>query len=380
MKFRAIALFSVLALMVFGMAKGPAKAAEDEIVIGMLLAMSGQGISYGKWMSQGALLAAEEINAAGGIDGRKIKIEIGDHKSGQAKAGVSEMSRLVNIYHTPAVLSSYSAPTLAVQPIAVERDVVLINGGGWSPKLINKEQLWNTRLTGDATAKAILKVAWEDGHRKICMIYRKDPSGIDTANSAREYWNGLGGKVACEEKHDIETSNFSAQMAKIRAARPDALVTFSYGKTLGIQIKQARDFGVTVPLYGIEFLPENVTVAGKAIEGFKFAVDEFDVNSKEPNTAKFVKAYRAKYNEDPEFYGANYYEATYILADCMKALAREGKPITGENIDAKIREIRKFPSVYGGTMTLNLDGTVNKPIAVFEVRGGERHLVTRVTG
>lgn len=380
MKAKLLGALSILVLIVFGLAQGPAKAAKDDIVIGMLLAMSGQGISYGKWMSQGALLAAEEINQAGGIAGRKIKIKIGDHKSGQAKAGVSEMSRLVNIYHTPAVLSSYSAPTLAVQPIAVERNVVLINGGGWSPKLINKKQLWNTRLTGDATAKAVLKVAWEDGMRKICMIYRKDPSGIDTANSAREYWTGKGGKVACEEKHDIETSNFSAQMAKIRAARPDALVTFSYGKTLGIQIKQARDFGVRVPLYGIEFIPENAAIAGKAIEGYKFAIDEFDVNSSEPNTAKFVKAYRAKYKEDPEFYGANYYEATYILAECMKALAREGKPITGKALDAKIRQIRSFPSVYGGTMTLNLNGTVNKPIAVFEVKGGKRQLISRVSG
>lgn len=380
MRAKLLVILSLLALLTVAFRPGVGKATEDDIVIGMLLAMSGQGISYGKWMSQGALLAAEEINQAGGINGRKIRIEIGDHKSGQAKAGVSEMSRLVNLYHTPAVLSSYSAPTLAVQPIAVERNVVLINGGGWSPKLINKKQLWNTRLTGDATAKAILKVAWDDGIRKICMIYRKDPSGIDTANSAREYWTGKGGKVACEEKHDIETSNFSAQMAKIRVARPDALVTFSYGKTLGIQIKQARDFGVKVPLYGIEFIPENVTVAGKAIEGYKFAIDEFDVNSTEPNTAKFVKAYRAKYHEDPEFYGANYYEATYIFADCMKALAREGKPITGENIDAKIRQIRQFPSVYGGMMTLNLNGTVNKPIAVFEVRGGRRQLIAHVSG
>jgi branched-chain amino acid transport system substrate-binding protein len=380
MRAKLFVILSLLALLTVAFRPGVAKATEDDIVIGMLLAMSGQGISYGKWMSQGALLAAEEINQAGGINGRKIRIEIGDHKSGQAKAGVSEMSRLVNLYHTPAVLSSYSAPTLAVQPIAVERNVVLINGGGWSPKLINKKQLWNTRLTGDATAKAILKVAWDDGIRKICMIYRKDPSGIDTANSAREYWTGKGGKVACEEKHDIETSNFSAQMAKIRVAQPDALVTFSYGKTLGIQIKQARDFGVKVPLYGIEFIPENVTVAGKAIEGYKFAIDEFDVNSTEPNTAKFVKAYRAKYHEDPEFYGANYYEATYIFADCMKALAREGKPITGVNIDAKIRQIRQFPSVYGGMMTLNLNGTVNKPIAVFEVRGGRRQLIARVSG
>ena len=267
---------------------------------------------------------------------------------------------------------------LAAQAIAVERDVVLINGGGWSPKLINKKYLWNTRLTGDATAKAILKVTWDDGARKICMIYRNDPSGIDTANSARDYWKGKGGQTLCEEKYDLEATNFSAQMAKIRLSRPDALITFGYSKNNGIIIKQARDFGVTVPLYGIDFIPDQLEIAGKAMNGYKYSVDQFDVNSTLPETAKFVKAYRDFFKEEPEFYGANYYEATYVLADCMKALAKEGKPITGGNIDAKIREIRSFPSVYGGKMTLNLDGTVKKPMAIFQIRDGAPHLVNRV--
>lgn len=369
-------LLGLLALLVFAWPPAPAQANNKKpIVIGMLLAMSGPGISYGKWMSQGALLAADEINKAGGIDGRMIKVEIGDHKSGDSRAGASEMLRLVNVYHTPAVLTSFSAPTLAAQAIAVERGVVLINGGGWSPKLINKKYLWNTRLTGDATAKAILQVAWNDGHRKICMIYRNDPSGIDTAKSARAFWKAKGGKVLCEQKYDLSATDFSAQMAKIRLSRPDALVTYAYSKTLGIIIKQARDFGVEVPMYGIEFLPENATIAGKAIEGYKFAVDRFDVNSKVPETVKFVKAYRAKYHEDPEFYGANYYEDMYLVAECMKALAKAGKPITGKNIDAEIRQIRSFPSVYGGKMTLALNGTVKKPVAVFVVHNGKPELL-----
>lgn len=373
-------LLCLLAVLCVAWQPAPAQAQnKDDIVIGMLLAMSGQGISYGKWMSQGALLAAEEINQAGGIDGRKVRIEIGDHKSGEAKAGTSEMSRLVNVYHTPAVLSSFSAPTLAAQAIAVERDVVLINGGGWSPKLINKKYLWNTRLTGDATAKAILKVSGEDGAKKICMIYRNDPSGIDTANSARDYWKEQGGQVLCEEKYDLEATNFSAQMAKIRLSRPDALITFGYSKTNGIIIKQARDFGVTVPIYGIDFIPDQLEIAGKAIEGYKYAVDQFDPNSTLPETQKYVKAYRARYSEEPEFFGANYYEATYVLADCMKALVKKGKPITGGNIDAEIRKIRSFPSVYGGKMTLNLDGTVKKPMAIFQIRDGQPQLVKHLT-
>jgi len=375
---RTVVAVCALALTAAMSLPGGAVAADKDIVVGMLLAMSGSGITYGKVMSQGALLAAEEINAHGGVGGRKIRIEIGDHKSGEVKAATSEVQRLVNLYSTPAILSSFSAPTVAAQAMAADLDIVLVNGGGWSPALVGKSRLWNTRLTGDATATAVLQVAWDDGARSLCMIYRQDPSGIDTAKVAGEFWKKLGGKVLCEEKYDINANNFSSQIAKVRTTRPDALAVYSYGQVHGILIKQARDFGYTGPIYGIEFLPENVTTAGKAIEGYKFALDEFDVKSKDPSTAKFVAAYQARYKEDPDFYAANYYEATYMLRDAMVALQKEGKPITGGNIDAKIRQIRTFPSVYGGTMTLQDNGTVKKPIAVFQVKNGQKTLLKRL--
>ncbi len=374
---RLLAICAMGALLAMGQPSGAQ--AQDEVVVGMLLAMSGSGITYGKVMSQGALLAAEEINAQGGIGGKKLRIEIGDHKSGEVKAGTSEVQRLVNVYKTPAILSSFSAPTVAAQAMAADLDLVLVNGGGWSPALMGKPRLWNTRMTGDATATAVLRVAWEDGARTLCMIYRQDPSGIDTAKVAGEFWTNLGGKVLCEEKYDINATNFSSQIAKIRNSRPDALAAYSYGQVHGVLIKQARDFGYSGPIYGIEFLPENLTVAGAAIEGYKFALDEFDVKSIDPATVKFVAAYRARYKEDPDFYAANYYEATYLLRDAMVALQKEGKPLTGGNLDAKIRQIRTFPSVYGGTMTLLDNGTVKKPIAVFQVKNGQKTLLKRLS-
>ncbi len=374
---RLLAIFAMGAMLAVGQPGGAQ--AQDEVAVGMLLAMSGSGITFGKVMSQGALLAAEEINAQGGIGGKKLRIEIGDHKSGEVKAATSEVQRLVNVYKTSAILSSFSAPTVAAQAMAAELDLVLVNGGGWSPALIGKPRLWNTRMTSDVTATAILQVAWEDGARTLCMIYRQDPSGIDTAKVAGEFWHKLGGKVLCEEKYDINATNFSSQIAKIRNSKPDALVAYSYGQVHGVIIKQARDFGYSGPIYGIEFLPENVTTAGAAIEGHKFALDEFDAKSTEPATAKFVAAYRARYKEDPDFYAANYYEATYLLRDAMVALQKEGKPLTGGNLDAKIRQIRTFPSVYGGTMTLLDNGTVKKPVAVFQVKNGQKTLLKRLT-
>jgi branched-chain amino acid transport system substrate-binding protein len=368
-----------VAAMMTTLPSGAVRADDKDVTIGMLLAMTGPGITYGKVMSQGAMLAVEQINAAGGVDGKKLKLEIGDHKSGEAKAGVSEMERLVNVYKVPVVLSSFSAPTLAAQAIAVQSNTLLINGGGWSPALVGKQLLWNTRLTGDTTAQATAGVAWDDGVRSLCMVYRQDPSGIDTAAVVRKYWEGRGGKVLCEEKYDLNTTNFGSQIAKVRSSKPDALMIFSYGQQNGTLVKQARDYGYSGPIYGLDYLPENVTVAGAAMEGYKFAIDEFDINSKEPISAKFVAAYRARFKEDPDFYAANYYEATYIVRDLIAALDKAGKPTTGSNLDAEIRQMRSFPSVYGGKITFRDNGTAQKPIAVFEIKNGQKVLIKKLS-
>jgi branched-chain amino acid transport system substrate-binding protein len=373
----ALLLFAALTLVAAAPSR-TARADDKELTIGMLLAMTGPGITYGKVMSQGAMLAVEEINAAGGVAGRKLKLEIGDHKSGETKAGASEMQRLVNIYKVPAVLSSFSAPTLAAQAIAVQSDTMLINGGAWSPALIGKPLLWNTRLTGDTTATATLGIAWDDGARTLCLIYPQDPSGIDTAAAVRKVWESKSGTISCEEKFDLSTTNFSAHIAKVRSAKPDALMLFANGRTVGSLVKQARDYGYAGPIYGMDFLAENATVAGKTIEGYKFAVDEFDVNSKDPFAAKFVAAYRMRFKEDPDFYAANYYEATYILRDLIAAVVKAGKPVTGSNLDAKLRELRSFPSVYGGRITFRDNGTAQKPIAVFEIKNGQKVLVKKL--
>ncbi len=173
MKSRVLVAVAALALAAASLSGAAGQArAEDDITIGAILAMSGQSKMIGDWMSKGALLAAEQINAAGGVNGRKIRIEIGDHKGGDVKAATNELTRMINLYKVKAVLSSYSAPTLAAQSIAVQSDMVLINGGAWSPKLIGKQYLWNTRLSGDVIGGAILRVAYEDGGRKLAMIYR----------------------------------------------------------------------------------------------------------------------------------------------------------------------------------------------------------------
>jgi ABC-type branched-subunit amino acid transport system substrate-binding protein len=148
-----------------------------------------------------------------------MEMIIEDHKSGDPKAAVSSMLKLVDMDKVPLAIVTFSPPNIACQPIAAERKVLQINFGAWSPKLVNKPYLFNSRLVGNVLAEGGAKVFWEKGYRKAV--------NVETAE--------LGG------------SDFHVQVAKIRTARPDCILNYFYSTDLGYSLKQARELGVDQP-------------------------------------------------------------------------------------------------------------------------------------
>lgn len=341
--------------------------------LGSLLAMTGSGAFYGKVMNQAILLAIEEINGAGGAGGVKLELIVEDHLSGDAKAGASAGQKLINMDRVPWIFTSFSAPTLSVQPMAAAANVLMVNGGAVSALMLNKPFLYSTRLLSNIGAKALTDYAWKQGYKKMAMIYWNDPAGLMSADAGRARWKELGGTVVAEEPYEKGATDYTANIAKIKAAKPDVFALIgAWTKDIGFIAKQAREMGITVPLLGVDWSPDSQAVAGQAFEGFRYILDYFDPNGADSWTQKFVKAYKAKWNMEPEIYAANYYELTYILKSIVEGAVKEGKdPFSGANLRDQLLKIRTFPSVYGGTLKINDDGSCVKPIAVFEVKAAK---------
>jgi branched-chain amino acid transport system substrate-binding protein len=371
------ALVLVLFALITVTSAGPAGAAET-YRLGAILAMTGPNAFYGRVMSRGALQAVDEINAKGGVAGTKLELVIEDHKS-QPKEGASGITKLIDIDKVPFVLTSFSAPSLAAYPIAAEHKVLMFNGGAWSPDLVGKPYVFNNRMVGDYLGQVITEHAFKQGARKLAMIYRNDPSGITVRDHVRPIWEKLGGTVVAVEVHELGATDYTAQLAKIKAARPDVIATWSYGKDIGFIVKQARDLGIAVPLIGIDWNPDGQTVAGATSDGFQYASDYLDLDSKDEWTQRFIQDYRKKYNEPPDFFVANYYEAVQILVQLMKDVKQKGGDWkSGEQLRQALLARHKFPSVYGGMIVFKDNGTSVKPVAIFEVKGGKSIVKTVV--
>jgi len=359
--------------------------AQEPVKLGMILAMTGPGAFYGQVMSRGAQLAVDQINKAGGIGGRRLQILIEDHKSGDADAAVTGARKLLDVDKVPVILTSYSAPTLAIQPLAVEKKVLLLNGGGVGSVLVGKRNLYNTRMLSSQTAPFVVQWAVSrHSAKRVATLFWNDAAGQGVNGAIKEACGKLGCQVVAEEPHDIGAKSYTAQLARIKAARPDVLALGTWGDDVGYVLNQARAYGLTVPILGIEWTPNAQKIGGKAMESYVIAVDRFDPEGGDAKTKAFVEAYRAAYKGAPEFYAANYYEhVQYVLQPLIKrVVARKGDPSKPGEILAEMASALKagatFQSVYGGDMQLHGDGTVIKPLGVFEVKDGNLGLVGRI--
>ena len=369
-------LVALLALLLWAVSAQAADASKDPpaFAIGALLAMTGQSSFYGQTMSQGMKQAIDEINAKGGVDGIKLEAAIEDHKGGGGQDGVAAMNRLVSIHHVQAVLTSFSAPTIAVAPIADQQHIFMLNGGGVSPQLVGlSKYLFHNRSLSSDLARIALAYAGGLGGKKLAEIQWQNDVGDNIVKIADPLWQKEGGSVVATEKVAQGATNMDTQVAKVRAANPDIVALWMFNPEVGLGIKRIRDFGMKQPLVGVEFTENDAKIAGPAAEGYHFANDYFAPSDDNPWSKQFAADYKKRYGTDPDFYAANYYEGVYVIAECIRrARAKGGDYWNGDALRDALLSNPKFDSVYGGQMTFQSNGVALKRTALFTVEDGKR--------
>lgn len=349
-----------------------------KLQIGALYAMTGSGSFYGEVMSAGSQLAASQVNESGGAEGHRFELLIEDHQSGDADAAVSAARKLMQVNNVRVILSSFTAPTVAVQPLATNQGAVVFNGGGVGEDLVGKENLYNTRMLGKQLLPVLVKHAvQENDASRVATIFWNDAAGRSNNDVTKQACQEVGCQVVAEEPHEIGATNYSAQLARIKARNPDLLVIGSYGNDVGYIIQHARRLGLDIPIIGNEWTPDAAEIAKDAMDGYTVIMDMFDPSSDDPEAKEFVAAYEEKNGEKPEFYGANYYDLVRFVIPDLVAMATEAgqdpaaSGVLAEQMKAAVQQGHEFPTVYGESMVFHDDGTISKPAAVFEVQDGE---------
>lgn len=355
---------------------------------GMLLAVTGQGSFYGRVMSRGAKLGAGLIQGAGGP---KYDISIGDHESGLVPPAVAATRRLASQNKIETLQTSYGAPSEAIVPLIQQYKLLSFNGGGSSPGQLGKDFLWQTRMLFgiDPMPGSLAYLQKRYNATKLAIVGTLENAVEAEKKYAPQVWKQLTngkGQVVTTEIHEVGATDYGNVIARVKAAKPDVIWTGSFGNDLGYMVKQMREQGVKVPIMGVEFTDQAAKIAGKAFDTFQFGGDYYDAANPNPFNAVLVSAHQRKYRIAPEFYGANYFEHTFIIWDLIRRTIKAGgDPGKSSDLQDQLKANPVFNSVYGGgkgkvgTMKFNLgDHSISKPMGIFVVKGGAPQVIGRI--
>jgi branched-chain amino acid transport system substrate-binding protein len=349
-----------------------ARAADPSVYrIGALLGLTDKANWNATVMQRGIMMAVDEINAKGGIDGIKVEAAIEDHQ-GVPRVGVDALQRLRARYDIQAVLLSYSTVALASAPICEENKIFMMDGGSVSEALVGKfSYLFHNRAVSTVLTRAALSIPKQQNMKKMAVMAASTDEGQSLLRLSQADWKAYGGEIVEVEQAMATASNIDTQIAKLRTSNPDFLAIWEFSPGPGLVLKRAREFGMKQPIIGVEFTAEIAKVAGANAEGFQFASDYFNPNVDDAWPKQFAASYRAKYGADPEVYAANYYEGIYVVAELIRRSKAAGKTYTGENLKAALLADPKVPSVYGGNLVFKPDGSCLKRVGIFTVKDGK---------
>ncbi|XAH22574.1 ABC transporter substrate-binding protein [Xylophilus sp. GW821-FHT01B05] len=311
-------------------AAGLATAAQAaDLKIGVAEALSGGAAQYGSAIRNGFQLAADEINAAGGINGDKLVLVVEDEQ-GKKEEAINVFKKLI---FQDKVLMVFG-PTLsnsaqAADPIAQAAKTVAFGTSNTADGItsIGDYVFRNSVTEADVLPETIKMAVKKAGVKKVAVLYGNDDvftkSGYDNFKKALE---DLKIPVTTTETFAKGDVDFKAQLTKIKASNPDAIVLSALLAEGAPIMVQARQIGLNVPIIGGNGMNSTkiFDLAKDKSDGL-YVGSPWSSSNDTPENAKFIKAYTAKYNGAPDQFAAQAYDALYIAAQAIKQVKFSGK-------------------------------------------------------
>ena len=321
----------------------------DTIKVGVNLELTGTVAAYGNAENNGVKLAVQEINKAGGVDGKKIELVTKDNKSENAEASTAAtnlaIQSQVNAMIGPATSGAVAAASLNAQktgvplltPSGTQDDLTLDTVDGV------KKYVFRTTFKDSFQGQVLAQYAYSNLNAKKVVLYY-DNSSDYAKGIAEEFKKKYQGDIVTTATFASGDKDFQSALTKIKNLDYDAIVMPGYYTETGIITKQARDMGISVPILGPDGFNDDsfADLAGKANANSVYYVSGYSTKTALSGKANdFIKAYKAKYGSEPNMFAALSYDSVYMIAK-----AAEGAK-TSIDIANNLAELKDFDGVTG---------------------------------
>jgi branched-chain amino acid transport system substrate-binding protein len=342
---KKLSLVALLVLMVVVSACGnQGGSQEDTILIGVSGPISGTQAQYGEAFKNGAELAAKEINDAGGIDGKMVKIVMEDDK-GEPNEAANVANKFATNKDILAVVGHFnSSATLAAAPIYNRNELVHISPASSAPNVTEAGEYTYRVITTDAFQAAYL-AEWskELGYEKVALIYEQSDFGLGLLDVYQSAAPEHGIEVVAAESYLPGSNEFSTILTKVKDKDPDAIFIGGFYNEAALIASQAKRLNLSVDYIGVDSLYSQalLELGGEAVEGFKLIGFFYPGGSNERANA-FHEAYVEAYGKEPDTYAAYAYDATSILIEAIKQ-----NGANREGVKEFLDQMEDFPGATG---------------------------------
>ncbi|HXS02641.1 MAG TPA: ABC transporter substrate-binding protein [Pyrinomonadaceae bacterium] len=348
---------------------------DNKVRIGVFMSTTGTTANFGISSVNGIKMAADEINAAGGINGKQVELLVQDDRSDASEAATI-VTKFVTQDMVHAVIGEVaSSRSIAAAPIAQNAKIPMLTPSSTNPEVTKKgDFIFRSCFIDPYQGAAIAQFAAKSLGAKTAaiMVDRKNDYSTGLEKVINETFTRFGGKIVATQSYQEGDQDFNAQLTSLKGTNPEVIFVPGYYNDVGLIAKQARDKGITVPLIGGDGWDSEqlYKIGGSALNGSYFT-NHYSPFDTAPNVVKFVTDYKAKYNgSTPDALAATAYDAANIMFDAIK----RSKSLNGPDIRDALAATNAFPGVTG-TVTFNQQRDAVKPIVMIEIKPGGTYAV-----
>ncbi len=362
----AVSVATALALGLTGCKSGGG----DTIKVGEYASLTGKEATFGTSSHEGTELAISEINAAGGVLGKKLELLTEDN---QSKAGepANIVNKLISRDQVVAVLGEVaSSRSLEAAPIAQAAKIPLISPASTNPKVTEVgDYIFRVCFIDpfQGTVMANFATKTIKAQKVAVLTDAKSDYSKGLAKYFKEQFVKNGGTLVSELDYNGGDKDFKAQLTTIKGAAPDAVFVPGYYNDVALIAIQAKELGLAVPLLGGDgWESENLLQVGKdAVEGHYFST-HCSPEDASPKMSAFVSAYKAKYNKTPDAMAALGYDSAWVLAEAIK----KAGTTEGPALRAAIAATKDFDGA-SGKFSLDDKRDAIKSAAILTIKDGK---------
>jgi ABC-type branched-chain amino acid transport systems, periplasmic component len=349
----------------------------DTIKIGLCIPVTGNMPDSGKLATWGAEMAADEINAAGGVLGKQVELVIEDDNNKGDKAATAVQKLIDKDKVVGIVGSAHTVAALPMGPVCTQNKIPLISPNPTNVKITKEggEYVYQIQFTDPVQAAVLADFTYNELKlSKAAVLYNISndyPKAL--AEAFVGSFEGQGGKVIATETYNEGDTDFKVQLTKIKETNPEVILFPDLYANVSLVVQQAREMGIKAQFIGGDGWANHklIDIAGDATEG-AYLTTSMSVHDPDEKVQEFVKNYKALYSDEPANTSTMFYDAVNVLCD---AIERAGTT-DGEAIKDALKETDL--DCVTGNITFDEERHANKEIVIVQIVNGEYNFITKM--